>query len=184
MHPPRIHTTGHTLSRKLLTTLLPFALLLAMLLNGCTVKQPVSRPQYPKQPPPRTSPAKVPPPSGYPTRTVPTPRPEVVTPPHEQEPAAVYKPKLGPGGALYGSARKELAEGNYRQAEMTLERALRIEPRNAHYWYAMAQVKYQQKQYAQTVHLCSKSKSLAGKDTQLLRLNDELSAVAQQQLSR
>jgi len=182
MHSPRIYTTGHICSRTLLRTLLPFALLLAVLLNGCTVKQPVSRPQYPKQPPPRTAPAKVPHPPSYPTRTVPTPKPEVVTPP--QQPAAVYNPKLGPGGALYGAARKELAEGNYRQAEMTLERALRIEPRNAHYWYAMAEVKYHQKQYAQTVHLCSKSKSLAGKDAQLLRLNDELSAMAQQQLSR
>lgn len=83
---------------------------------------------------------------------------------------------------MYASAKEAINNGNYQQAEMALERALKIEPRNAHYWYTMAQTKFEQKQYAQTVHLCSKSKSLAGKNTQLLRLNDELQAKAEQHL--
>lgn len=75
-----------------------------------------------------------------------------------------------------------MTRGNYGQAEMMLERAIKIEPRNAHYWYTMAEVKYSQGQYSQTVHLCSKSKSLAGKNSQLLQLNDTLTAKARQRL--
>jgi Tfp pilus assembly protein PilF len=76
-----------------------------------------------------------------------------------------------------------VGQGDYQQAEMALERALKIEPRNPHYWFSMAQIKYKQKQYAQTIHLCSKSKSFAGKDEQLRQLNDALSAQAQQQIA-
>ena len=75
-----------------------------------------------------------------------------------------------------------MTRGNYGQAEMMLERAIKIEPRNAHYWYTMAEVKYSQGQYSQAVHLCSKSKSLAGRNSQLLQLNDTLSYKAKQRM--
>lgn len=157
---------------------LPVLALLALLLNGCAVKQPVPQRTYPtKKPAVRTTPTKTPSPS-YPAPQVVTPQPVAPT----VSPTATYTPKTGAGNALYSSAQGAIDRGDYQQAEMSLERALKIEPRNAHYWYTMAQVKYKQKQYSQTVHLCSKSKSLAGKNSQLISLNDDLSTKARQQL--
>ena len=63
---------------------------------------------------------------------------------------------------------------NYRQAELMMERALRIEPKNGYYWYTLAEIKYGEKQYAKTVQFCLKSKSMAGNDVKLLRLNEQL----------
>jgi Tfp pilus assembly protein PilF len=62
-------------------------------------------------------------------------------------------------------------EGQFSKAEMILERALRVEPRNARLWHEMAQVKYGQKEYGQAVQFCIKSNSLAGKDNGLIQQN-------------
>jgi lipopolysaccharide biosynthesis regulator YciM len=62
-------------------------------------------------------------------------------------------------------------EGQFSKAEMILERALRVEPRNARLWHEMAQVKYGQKDYGQAVQFCIKSNSLAGKDNGLIQQN-------------
>ena len=128
----------------------------AMLVNGCTVKRPVSIPS-PDYPDSRPLP-------GEPPTIEPEPR--------------VYTPTFGPAESLYHSAKKSLASGDTKKAELTMERALRIEPRNSHYWYTMAQIKYNQRQYGQTIQLCLKSKSLAGRNRQLVALNDELMARA------
>jgi len=158
---------------------LPILVLLTLLVNGCAVKQPVPQRPYPtKKPSAHTTPSKTPSPR-YPTPQV--VQPHQVTPP-QMTSTATYTPKTGAGGALYSSAQGAIGRGDYQQAEMSLERALKIEPRNAHYWYTMAQVKYKQKPYYHAVHLCSKSKSLAGKNSQLISLNDDLSAKARQQL--
>jgi hypothetical protein len=142
--------------------LLPVLLLATLLLHGCTVKRPVQRPDYPTTPTYPTSPEK-------PSRPV--------------EPTqTIYTPQIGPAGSLYRQATTAVSSGDYTKAELALERALRIEPRNGHYWYTMAQVKYEQKQYSQTIHLCLKSKSFAGKNDQLKQLNDSLIHNARQQL--
>ncbi|MBU1566869.1 MAG: hypothetical protein KJ630_14755 [Proteobacteria bacterium] len=96
------------------------------------------------------------------------PGPEVVPPPSE------YRPVTGPAAALYIEAEKALQSGRLAHSEMLLERALRIEPRNPYYWHTMAQVKYRQGQYRETVQFCLKSDSLAGKQTQLVASNKEL----------
>lgn len=145
--------------------------LITLLLSSCSVKQPV---------PLHRSPAK----SGQ-TRQSPPPKqvPSIASPhPAQPEPAISYAPRLGAGSTLYTSAQDAMARGNDQQAEMLMERALKIEPRNAHYWYTMARVKFRQHQYSQTVHLCSKSKSLAGGERHLLQLNDELSARARERM--
>ena len=145
--------------------------LMALLLNGCAVKQPVPQPRYPQQPArPRAVAPPPPPTSPQPTIS----RPAVPPPTAATVPTTVSPPRLGAGASLYASAKDAMAQGNHEQAEMMLERALKIEPRNAHYWYAMAEVKYNQGLYSEAVHLSSKSKSLAGKDSQLLRQNDML----------
>lgn len=144
---------------------LPALLLTSLLLHGCAVKQSVPPPSYP------------------PATAYPVPAPPSPVPPPEA-PAPIYSAKTGAAGSLYAAAQESLERGNYEQAELALERALRIEPRNGHYWYTMAQVKYRQKHFAQTMQLCLKSKSFAGQNGQLLRLNDGLMQKAQQQLAQ
>ena len=57
---------------------------------------------------------------------------------------------------------------------MLLERALRIEPRNALYWHLLAQSKYAQGDFGQTVQFCRKSVSLAGNNNKLRQDNRNL----------
>ncbi len=154
--------------------LLPFIILTLFTLNGCAVKHPVQQPPDSKTSPPATSQPSVPPKISQPLPSVQPQKPSTES----------YIPKTGPAGSLYASAQDAMSRGNYQQAEITLERALRIEPRNAHYWYTMAQVKYKQGQYSQTVHLCSKSKTFAGKNSSLIRLNDSLKQKAKQQITQ
>ncbi len=111
-----------------------------------------------------------------PRRTEPPSSPEL-PPPSE------YKPVTGPAAALYIESEKALQSGRLAESEMLLERALRIEPRNPHYWHAMAQVKYRQGQYRETVQFCLKSDSLAGKQAQLLARNQELQRQAKKAMS-
>jgi hypothetical protein len=169
----KISTTTRNPQR--FTLVLPLLLLATLLLHGCAVKRPVQSPEYPKTPTYPESPATPVPP----TTPTTTPRPVTVTPDQTE---TIYTPKTGPAGSLYRQATASISAGDYDKAELTLERALRIEPRNGHYWYAMAQVKYQQQQYSQTIHLCLKSKSFAGKNDQLRHLNDSLILKARQQL--
>ena len=80
----------------------------------------------------------------------------------------------GPANALYQDATRSMAEGAFNKAELSLERALRIEPSNPYYWYTMGKIKYRQGANAQAIQFCLKSKSLAGRDAKLVSLNDEL----------
>lgn len=80
----------------------------------------------------------------------------------------------GPAGPLYRRAKTFMAQKNYRQAELAMERALRIEPKNGYYWYTLAEIKYADKQYGRMKQFCLKSKSLAGGDNNLIQLNNGL----------
>ena len=104
--------------------------------------------------------------------TVRQPTPAPVVPP--SPPPADYKPVTGPATNLYIEAESALQAGRPADAEIPLERAIRIEPRNAHYWYTLAQVKYRQGKYRETVQLCLKAEALAGKQPQLVSLNKAL----------
>ncbi|MBW6519686.1 MAG: tetratricopeptide repeat protein [Desulfoarculaceae bacterium] len=128
-------------------------------------------------------------PVGQPTRPVPAPLPApVLRPDSAPLPAPVPVPLPDPAvrssrdfvpvpeegkaaGTLLASARQSVRSGQFSQAEMTLERALRLEPRNARLWHEMAQVKYGQQEYGQVVQFCIKSNSLAGKDYGLIQQN-------------
>ena len=142
-------------------------MVLTLLLHGCTVKHPVGQP---------TGPAPVP---------LPTP---IFRPESEPLPAPIPVPLPDPAvrsgrdfvpvpeegkaaGTLLASARQSVRSGQFGQAEMMLERALRLEPRNARLWHEMAQVKYGQQEYGQVVQFCIKSNSLAGKDYGLIQQN-------------
>ena len=73
--------------------------------------------------------------------------------------------------SLLENAKQALRTDQFNQAEIFLERALRLEPRNAELWHAMGQVKFEKNHHAQAVQFCLKSNSLAGKNPQLIQKN-------------
>lgn len=92
----------------------------------------------------------------------------------KQQPTSPKNRYAGPAAPLYKKAKIFMAQKDYRQAELVMERALRIEPKNGYYWYTLAEIKFADNQYGRMKQLCLKSKSLAGGDTNLIRLNDRL----------
>jgi predicted Zn-dependent protease len=73
--------------------------------------------------------------------------------------------------ALLDRSRLDLGAGQREAAGASLERALRIEPRNPWLWYELAQLRLAQGQYAQAVSLSHKSISFSGRDKSLQALN-------------
>lgn len=73
--------------------------------------------------------------------------------------------------ALLDRARIDTGAGKREAAGASLERALRIEPRNAWLWHELAQLRLAQGQYAQAITLARKSISFAGSERRLQALN-------------
>ena len=73
--------------------------------------------------------------------------------------------------ALLVRAQRDNDAGQRETAGTSLERALRIEPRNPWLWHELAQLRLTQGQYSQAVSLAQKSNSFAGQDRRLLALN-------------
>lgn len=69
--------------------------------------------------------------------------------------------------ALLDNAQQAAQAGQLHTAEAQLERALRIEPRNAVLWHYMAKLRLHQDRISEAAGLAAKSNSLAGKDPQL-----------------
>lgn len=84
------------------------------------------------------------------------------------EPIVLPSPKTGPATPLYNEALQHISSGNFHNAELALERALRIEPRNGYYWYRLALAKFEQGQFKQAQQLCYKARAMAGGDQALL----------------
>ena len=72
---------------------------------------------------------------------------------------------------LMDSARADTAAGNLAGAAASLERALRIEPRNPRLWHELARVRLKQGQYAQAESVAARSNSWAA-DDRLLRADN------------
>jgi cytochrome c-type biogenesis protein CcmH/NrfG len=87
-----------------------------------------------------------------------------ITPVPEKVPSA-------PAADLLSEAERDLQAGNYNRAELQLERAMRMEPRNGRVWHFMARIRYEQGDYGQTVQFCLKSNTLAGDNLTLKRQN-------------
>jgi Tfp pilus assembly protein PilF len=77
---------------------------------------------------------------------------------------------------LMDSARADYAAGNLPSAAASLERALRIEPRNPRLWHELARVRLKQGQYAQAESVAARSNSWAGDDKGLRAENWRLIA--------
>jgi predicted Zn-dependent protease len=98
---------------------------------------------------------------------------EVPPPPQE---ATAPPPVIAPHGnpavlALLESAQSQQQAGNYEQAAAALERALRLEPRNAMLWHRLAQVRLSQGQWRNAIDFAAKSNSLAGGERKLQASN-------------
>ena len=77
------------------------------------------------------------------------------------------------------NARAAMEKGNYQVAAAQLERAVRIEPRNALLWHYLAQVRFNQGRYSLAANLASKSTLLARGDQALRSSNATLIKQAQ-----
>lgn len=142
-----------------------FALVL-ILLAGCAAQTPA--PVSTPGPTPAPTETPTPPPSSSPTPSGPAVPP--VVRPATRESTAV--------ASLMDSARADSASGRLANAAATLERALRIEPRNPRLWSELARVRFQQRDYAQAESTALRSESWAGKDNLLRADNWRLIAAA------
>jgi hypothetical protein len=121
--------------------------LIAAALAACAAPQPApveTAPPPPVAAPPVEQPAPVPPPP----------------------PSSTVKESVAVAG-LMDSARANAAAGRLAEAAATLERALRIEPRNPRLWQELARVRLQQGDFAQAESLAQRSNSWAGSDSAL-----------------
>lgn len=84
--------------------------------------------------------------------------------------------------ALLSQAEAEGQQGHLDTAISTIERALRIQPRNAELWHQLARYRLQQGRPALAQDLAKKSNSLAGKSNQLKRKNWLLISAARKKL--
>jgi len=79
---------------------------------------------------------------------------------------------------LMETARADAGAGRHANAAATLERALRIEPRNARLWHELARVRLMQGEYEQAESIAARSNSWAGSDGALRADNWRLIAEA------
>jgi Flp pilus assembly protein TadD len=90
------------------------------------------------------------------------------------QPAAGYETTSSQSravGELLQTARTQQQAGNLTEAVATVERALRIEPRNARLWNQLAHLRLEQQQPALAAELAAKSNVLAAADVELKRDN-------------
>jgi Tfp pilus assembly protein PilF len=107
--------------------------------------------------------------------------PEQPPEPKPELPAVVTSQKESVAVAgLMDSARADTASGNLAGAAASLERALRIEPRNPRLWHELARVRLKQGQYAQAESVAARSNSWAGEDRALRAENWRLIAQARE----
>jgi tetratricopeptide (TPR) repeat protein len=107
-----------------------------------------------------------------------TPEPQASPAPSPSSTDGAAPPPLRPAtrestavASLMDSARADTAAGRLANAAASLERALRIEPRNPRLWSELARVRFQQRDYAQAESTAMRSESWAGKDN-LLRADN------------
>ena len=85
-----------------------------------------------------------------------------------------YEQKRAPAGtviALLNQAHDQQRQGKPERAAAVLERALRIDPRNARLWSELAQIRLQQGKLEQAESLAAKSNALAKDDEEIKQHN-------------
>lgn len=99
------------------------------------------------------------------------------TGPRVEEEPAVTDTATGTGRAvttLLAKSTVQIEAREWEKAAALLERALRIEPRNARLWQRLAEVRLSQGHYAQAESLAIKSNALAPKDQALQARNAQI----------
>jgi predicted Zn-dependent protease len=109
------------------------------------------------------------------TETPPPESPAFAPPPEPKEflmdaPAAVL--------ALETEVQNNMKSGSYGDAAATLERAIRIQPRNPELWHVLAKVRLNQQQPGLAEDLAKKSNLLAKSNAELVRSNWDIIAQA------
>lgn len=119
---------------------------------------------------------------GCATVQVPAPEPEPAQPPAVPAPAPAPATPAGSAAvaSLVASAHVDAAAGRLTQSAASLERALRIEPRNPHLWQELARVRLKQGDYAQAESFAARSNSWASGDSRLRAENWRLIAQARE----
>lgn len=134
-------------------------LALLLLLVACASEPPAPSPSpSERQPAPGAAPA-------------PLPAPEA-----KKESVAV--------ASILQGARAEAASGQLASAAASIERALRIEPRNPRLWNELARVRLQQRDYAQAAATAARSNAFAGGDADLRASNADIIAQARRAQGR
>lgn len=103
--------------------------------------------------------------------------PVVTVPPATQAPPPRSDSAQQPAVvALLDAADRYDALGQRDQAAASLERALRIQPRDATLWHRLAKIRFEQGQLQQAQTLAARSNALAGNDRRLKAANWHLIA--------
>ena len=108
---------------------------------------------------PTTLASLAPPPAPKPPPPPPEVRYTAPPPPAPELPAAA--------ASLAAQAEKQRQQGDYVAAAATLERAIRIQPREAYLWNRLARVRLDQKNYTQASSLAQKSNALSKDQVQI-----------------
>ena len=135
--------------------------LLALAGSACTV--PVYEPA-PAPPVARPGPAGSPGPPG--TGGTPETRAPAPAPPPPPVPIPPPPPPASSGAtaSLLQQSREQTAAGDYAMATSSLERALRINPRDAELWLELGRVKLRQGDYGQAESMGQRALAVAGND--------------------
>ena len=108
----------------------------------------------------------------------PSPPSEAPAPAPAEAPAPAAKGENVAIAGLMQSARSDSEAGKLGSAAATLERALRIEPKNPRLWQELARVRLKQGEYTQAENVAARSNAWAGSDNSLRAENWRLIAQA------
>ena len=115
------------------------------------------------------------------------PEGEPPAPVDEPPPPQAGAPKPSENVAVAGlmtNARADMEANRLGSAAATIERALRLEPRNPRLWHELARVRLRQAEYAQAESTAARSNSWAGQDTELRAANQRIIEQARSALGR
>jgi len=123
--------------------------------------------------------------AGCATGPAPSPeQPELPAPQEPPPPEAQQKRENVAIAGLMQSARADSAAGRLSTAAASLERALRIEPRNPRLWHELAKVRLKQGEYGQAESMAARSNAWAGSDSALREENQRLIEQAREAAGR
>jgi Tfp pilus assembly protein PilF len=116
--------------------------------------------------------------------TAPDPAPPDAPAPDALPPEAAERRESVAVAGLMQSARSDTAAGRLSNAAASLERALRIEPRNPRLWHELARVRLKQGEHAQAESMAARSNAWAGSDSALRAANQQVIEAAREAAGR